>query len=259
MRRVVVQGDDRNVARPAPNVAMLGLSAWTGSIGLLALAGGACSSPGPETVAAIGRRYGGQTVGERRSARRRRLVAAGLELFSTDGYTATTIEDLCSSAQVTARHFYEEFGSREDLLRAVFDQAVATTIGEVVRTYSEAGIDPDDLEASLGGAVHAFIHAFLADPRRARVVCIESVRVSQSMDEHRRAMIHGLAWFIETEAVRLASQGVEWRSDFALTTRALVGGTADLIADWLHEADPVSLEALAEVVVNLYLAVIERR
>ena len=67
------------------------------------------------------RRYAGLLLHERRADRRARLAAAGLELYGTTGYDATTIPMLCSAAGVTSRHFYEEYGSRETLLRQVYD------------------------------------------------------------------------------------------------------------------------------------------
>jgi AcrR family transcriptional regulator len=52
------------------------------------------------------RRYGGLSAGERRAGRRARLLEAGLEFYGMLGFRHTTIPQLCSSAGVTARHFY---------------------------------------------------------------------------------------------------------------------------------------------------------
>ncbi len=69
-----------------------------------------------------GRTYRGRSPEERRAERRERLLEAGLKLFGGEGYAATSIERLCAHARVTARHFYEEFPTREALLLAVFDR-----------------------------------------------------------------------------------------------------------------------------------------
>ena len=47
------------------------------------------------------RGYGGRSAAERRAERRERLLAAGLELFGTRGYAATSIERLCAAASVS--------------------------------------------------------------------------------------------------------------------------------------------------------------
>ncbi|HMJ15220.1 MAG TPA: TetR/AcrR family transcriptional regulator, partial [Polyangiaceae bacterium] len=76
----------------------------------------------------VPRPYGGRAPEERKQDRRERLLEAGLDLFGTIGYTQTSIERLCARAGVTTRHFYEEFGSRESLLKAVYDQVIGRTM-----------------------------------------------------------------------------------------------------------------------------------
>jgi len=63
--------------------------------------------------------YGGLSAGARVAARRDRLLAAGLELFGTQGYQCTAIDQVCAEAGLTKPYFYESFRSREELLGAV--------------------------------------------------------------------------------------------------------------------------------------------
>ena len=65
-----------------------------------------------------GRTYGGESADDRLTRRRRQLLDAGLELFGTAGYRATTVRQLCREAKVSDRYFYEQFDSTEDLLLA---------------------------------------------------------------------------------------------------------------------------------------------
>src|SRR5690242_4478130 len=89
-----------------------------------------------------GRVYGGRSERERRADRRARLLAAGLDLFGTDGWTATTIEKLCTAAGVATRSFYEEFASREALLLAVFEDVLAGVVAEVTpRVVAGGGVE----------------------------------------------------------------------------------------------------------------------
>ena len=226
-------------------------SAWLGRIGLA----DSDDAPGGEEQHDPGRMYGGLTVLERKAVRRQRLLDAGLELFSR-GYALATIEGICASAGVTARHFYEEFGSREELLKAVFDRSIDTTILEIIEKVDGTDVRPDDLVGLVRQGVTAFVHAFLDDPRRARVVCIESVGVSSELEEHRRELIHRFSRLLQSESERLTNRGIDSRAEFVLTTRALVGGTQELIVDWLLDAEPASLDMMAGVIANPYLAVI---
>jgi AcrR family transcriptional regulator len=201
-----------------------------------------------------GRMYGGLTVLERRAVRRQRLLDAGLELFSR-GYALATIEGICAGAGVTARHFYEEFGSREELLKAVFDRSIDTTILEIIEKVDQTAVASNDLELLVRQGTKDFIHAFLDDPRRARVVCIESVGVSPELEEHRRELVHRFSSLLQSEAERMLYAETGSPPEFVLTTRALVGGTQELIVDWLLATEPVPLDVLADVISNLYLAI----
>jgi AcrR family transcriptional regulator len=53
-----------------------------------------------------GRSYGGESANDRLARRRRQLLDAGLELFGTTGYRATTVRQLCREARVSDRYFY---------------------------------------------------------------------------------------------------------------------------------------------------------
>jgi len=63
--------------------------------------------------------YGGKSARARVASRRHRLLAAGLELFGTQGYLRTTIDQVCAEAGLTKRYFYESFQSCEELLGAL--------------------------------------------------------------------------------------------------------------------------------------------
>src|SRR5688500_9652842 len=88
------------------------------------------------------RPYRGMSPDERQADRRRRLLDAGLGQFGTSGYARTTIEGLCAGAGVTPRHFYDEFGGREALLVAVFDEIVAWVTDAVGAALAAAPEDP---------------------------------------------------------------------------------------------------------------------
>ncbi len=71
-----------------------------------------------------GRTYGGESLADRQAKRRQKFMAAGHELFGTVGFRQTTVRLLCKQAELTDRYFYESFDSIEDLLAAVYQQAI---------------------------------------------------------------------------------------------------------------------------------------
>lgn len=194
------------------------------------------------------RLYRGLSPDERRAERRRRLLDAGLGQVGASGYARTTIEGLCAGAAVTPRHFYEEFGGREALLVAVFDEIVESTSAAVAAALAAAPADPI---ARVRAGVGAFLHALLDDPRRARVACVEIVGVSREVEAHRRAVLHDFARLITDEARRLS----EGHQDFSLPALALVGGINELVVEWVLGESRPPIDTLADEVTRLFVAI----
>ncbi|WP_195911160.1 TetR/AcrR family transcriptional regulator [Streptomyces kaniharaensis] len=67
----------------------------------------------------------------RRVHTRARLLAAASQLFLTVGFARTSIEDVCAAAGYTRGAFYSNFGSKEDLLLALFDDQAADRMAEL--------------------------------------------------------------------------------------------------------------------------------
>jgi AcrR family transcriptional regulator len=203
------------------------------------------------------RRYAGMTADERRAERRRRLLDTALELFGTDGYAYTGIERLCSHAGVTARHFYEEFGSREGLLIALYDEIVRATLDAVAAAVAAAPQN-DHLEMTRAGML-AFVHGMLDDPRRARVQCLEVVGVSQTLEHHRREVLHLYADLVseQSRALGLGTAGASTERQRRAASIALVGGTNELLIEWLtdHGTYDASVDELIDDLVRIYVAV----
>ena len=146
------------------------------------------------------RLYRGLTSEEREADRRRRLVAAGLELFGTIGRARTSIQAVCSRARVTARNFYDHFESLEELLAAVYEQVVAHGRRALLESLSHDWAPP---EVRARRALKAYLHAMLDDPCLARIQCIEAVGVNDALEARRRAVIHEFAALLKDERLAL--------------------------------------------------------
>ncbi len=129
------------------------------------------------------RSYGGRSAEERRAERRERLLAAGLELFGTRGYAATSIERLCATASVSTRNFYEEFSGREELLTALHTAINERAAQALADAY--AGAAEADLPTRVERAVRAFVTVTASDPRWARIAFVEVIGVSADLERHR--------------------------------------------------------------------------
>jgi AcrR family transcriptional regulator len=64
------------------------------------------------------------TRNERRRAQTRaRLLAAGRKLFAAQGFEQTTIRDIAGDADTALGSFYNHFGTKEDVLAALLEDA----------------------------------------------------------------------------------------------------------------------------------------
>jgi len=206
--------------------------------------------------AAAPRRYAGRSPRQRAAERRARLLAAGLELFGTHGYGRTShssIERLCAHARVTARHFYEELGGREELLRAVYDQVIDEARRAVLAALAGA---PDAAAAKIRAGVTAFVHSYLDDPRHVRIACVEVVGVSAALERHRREVIHEFARLIQELAEAYAARGQRPGRDWSLAALALAGATNELLVEWTYRAEHLPAETIIDEVVGLYSALL---
>ena len=194
-----------------------------------------------------GRVYGGRSEHERRTDRRSRLIHAGLELFGTEGWAGTSIERLCTQAGVATRSFYEEFSSREALLRAVYEDIMSGLLGNVLPRVAESkGGTEDRIRLGLSG----YVGYLTEDPRRARVAHRE-VRAAGVLEPDRHAMILRFADMIANET-RLAS-GAQGR----VLGLALAGAVTEVLVDWVAQPEPrPATGPIVDTLVGLYVAAI---
>ncbi len=199
--------------------------------------------------AAEPRPYGGVSSDERRARRRAQLLDAGLELFGTRGYAASSVREVCLAASLNRRYFYESFRTREDLLRAVYDEI----IGEMARTIFTAVNEVEGIDAKIRAGMSAFWVMMTADSRTARVLTLEVVGVSEELERHRREARHGFAAFVGEQARSLAdAQGRSLVLDPGLAARGVVAATMDLLVDWMRGDVTLSVEELTEHSVLYY-------
>ncbi len=203
-----------------------------------------------------GRRYGGKSLDERRALRRTQLLDAGLELFGTQGYAQTTIEQLCRTARLNPRYFYEQFASREDLLGAVYERHVEAVAVRVLAAIEAAPARP---QARLEAGLRAFLDGTLADPRAARINYFEVVGVSPELEARRRRALGAYAEMIAGQIDLLAREGQLAVRDQRRAAVALVGATDGLLIDAVRRGAQTEHEAIVATLLELFAPVLSMR
>jgi AcrR family transcriptional regulator len=200
-------------------------------------------------AAKAGRTYGGATPAQRTSERRGRLLEAGLALYGTQGFAATSIDAVCAGAGLTKRYFYESFGSGEELLTAVYLDATARVQARVAEAIVGAG---DDIQARAAAGVAAYFHMIDTDRPTANVILSELLPLAGSAREAIRGATASWTALVATALdgrryrghdtrlvaaaiwALLAGSAIRWSlDDYAEPVDELVALTSDVVTDLL--------------------------
>ncbi len=175
-------------------------------------------------------------------------MQAGLEVFGTSGYAASSVREVCEVAELNRRYFYESFRTREDLLRAVYEEIVAESQAAVVAAIA----DTDGVEEAIRAGLTAWWQAVTSDVRKARIITLEIVGVSEAIESRRREVRHRFADFVAAQAVQLAAiDRRRLQIDPTIIARALVAAIVDLVVDLTRGDTETSMDEMIETCIQL--------
>jgi AcrR family transcriptional regulator len=196
--------------------------------------------------------YRGITAAERHAERRERLLDAGLELIGTLGYAHTSVRAVSAAANLNSRYFYESFSSREDLLYCVYQRITA----DIFTQAREAIAREDTLERQIRAGLGAAWAAVTEDRRKARIVAIEVVGVSERLERLRRETRQALAQLAADNALRMTDSGIRLRLNPVLTARFLMGGVVEVLLEWINGELTASADEVVEHFTVLFSAAV---
>jgi AcrR family transcriptional regulator len=95
-----------------------------------------------------------------------RILQKALELFSTKGYDATSVREICEAAGITKPTLYHFYGSKEGVYRAIVEGALERFQAEMIRALGVEG----SLRDRLVRMSRAYVDATLREPDLARFI-----------------------------------------------------------------------------------------
>jgi AcrR family transcriptional regulator len=157
----------------------------------------------------------------RREARRQRLLDAALTLFVENGFHATSVEDIVAAARTSKSAFYDHFETKEDCCRLLLEEEGGALIASV-NAAAAAGLDHRQ-RTRLG--IGAFVRTCVQQGKSARLLLVESVGLSESVEQVRHRLHGQFAEMVEAEVRRAQAAGDEGLLgvDPALFGRVVVG------------------------------------
>ena len=181
----------------------------------------------PARPASAGRSYGGLSHEDRQAQRLRAFIGAGTALFGTAGYRGTTVRAVCQAAQLNDRYFYAQFASMEALLLAVYAHW-SQQLGDAVGL---ATASPGTLEARLEAGLRAYFR-FMREERVARILLLEVVGVSPTVDEAYKANLAAFARRLAATAETVWHKAGLDKADQRIASTALVGALTSAATYW---------------------------
>jgi AcrR family transcriptional regulator len=100
------------------------------------------------------------------------IVEAARELFATQGYADTSIEEIVARARLTKGAMYHHFGSKEEVFRVVLDRVES----DFITRLAEAGAPGEDVWEAITNGVQAFLDVAL-EPEIQQIVLLDGPAV----------------------------------------------------------------------------------
>jgi AcrR family transcriptional regulator len=156
---------------------------------------------------------------------------------------------LCTQSGVTARHFYEEFASREALLRAILDDIAERTYDIVREALRATTLDVHERVLQSNRAYYGYL---TQDARRARIYALESLGISVELEQHRREL--------RERSVRQLTRAAQWNAagtppdlDPRLVSIGLSSAAIAILAEWVLAHDKPALEEMAQTLTLIWM------
>jgi len=186
--------------------------------------------------------------------KRRLIIEAAAKLFSERGYAATRIEDIIAELSASRRVIYEHFGGKTDILVAICEQAIRSTI-DLATLIARTPLDPVE---KLRRLVREFTEIVIENRDNIAI----STREMMFLPADSRARITRMQKKFDRILGTILTEGAE-RGMFALADPAItalaVGGMIIWTHRWYRPAGRLSAEAVADAMAAAALNMVLRR
>jgi len=154
---------------------------------------------------------------KRRTSRRDQILQVAVQLFYERGYHGTGIDDIGRAAGISGPGVYRHFKNKEDVLRAVMEEAAGHVLWKVHEIVEESTTP----EETLHGLIRNFIRAVLNSPELVALVLSERRTLPLDL---RAAWDHAHRLHMEewAQALKLARPGLS-EGEVQLSVNATAG------------------------------------
>jgi TetR/AcrR family transcriptional regulator, cholesterol catabolism regulator len=186
--------------------------------------------------------------------KRRLILKAAARLFFERGYAATRIEDIIAELSASRRVIYEHFGGKSDILVAICEQAIRSTI-DLASRVARTPLDPVE-------KLRRLVREFTGIVIENRDYIAISTREMMFLPADSRARITRMQKKFDRILGAILADGIERgvfvTADPAITALA-IGGMIIWTHRWYRPAGRLSAEAVADAMAAAALNLVLRR
>ena len=173
--------------------------------------------------------WGGRTVEQRRVERRARMIAAAIDIWSSDGWPAVSMRRVCATSSVNDRYFYEEFGDKDGLLAAAWTKVRDDVLGVLSQAYEVWGAHPS-VEEMTRQVATILLDWMTLNPTQARMLLSRDESNPALQALHRNAFHQAVELVLGVTRPRMKSGFDE--AGLKMDAVAAIGGFIEVLRAW---------------------------
>ncbi|MFD6222234.1 TetR/AcrR family transcriptional regulator [Nocardia asteroides] len=197
------------------------------------------------------RRYAGQSVAQRKARRRQQFLDAATRICAERGHLACSLLDLCESASLSKRQFYEEFRTLDEALVTAYFQVQDDAAVAVARALADPTVRTDP-HMAVRAALTAYFVSIDSAPHRAAFAVLPVSGAGGLVERQCGARAQQWAGhiqsFLETEGTRLDGD----------TARLLTAAVNALAREWMTREPELPLSSSVELLADIAMLLVKR-
>ncbi|MFD5178218.1 TetR/AcrR family transcriptional regulator [Nocardia sp. NPDC058379] len=197
------------------------------------------------------RRYAGRSVVQRKAQRRHQFLDAATRVCGERGQLSCSLIDICETAGLSKRQFYEEFETLDEALIAAYARVQDDAAVAVAGTLADLSASADPIMAVRVGLT-AYFGSIDSAPYRADFAVIELRGVSRRIEQECKP--HADTWAGHIQSF-LATTGTRLDGD---TTSLLTAAVNAIAREWLSREPELPLSNVVELVTDLTMLLVAR-
>jgi AcrR family transcriptional regulator len=197
---------------------------------------------------AVSKRYGGESIDERRRRRRQRLVDAAMDIVAEQGVAGLGVRAVCSRARLNDRYFYEGFADCDALLLAAFEDQFTQGLAALLAAAAQTPAEP---RPRVRAAVEAAFDFVDQDRRRPRLLI--ELQTADALRTRRREVVQTLAQVMVDQARELLSDRVADDRNVTLAALTVVSGLLEIATLWFQHQVDAGRQQLVDFMVAMIL------